>query len=682
MMGVNMRKLNQQIVLMLLLVLVTALAGCQGESPTAPKPTSGGGTGSGGGVGSGGTGGTPPPTGSTVTVSVSNPNPLVLSTTQVTATVTVAGQPAPNGTAVEFSTDFGTFTDTNALTTIRTTTGGAAAAILTATTAGTAVVTVRVNNVNQRVSVIFKNQDPTPGGPPAFGITSISPATGKPSGGDIVVIKGTSFKTPVRVLFGTKEAVVISVTDTEIRVITPSINLGGTTQFQDAVVTVINQAGSTSEAQRSAPTPFRYQVEILTPIIYTVSPASGPTEGNTRITIFGEGFQAPTRVFFGTGGAIGSPLTDQVELEVISVSFSQIIAVTPPASGFGSNLQNANGQVTMRVLNVGTNKDAVLGLAFRYGPQIRITAAGPTQGDTAGGTQVTIDGSGFDDPVAVTLGGIAATPIRVSGTQLVVISGAARVTSCAAPAAGPIVVTNVEDGQTASGPTFTYTFVKPVITGISPSNVVEGGTVTVTIANAGPGPVSFQIGDQTVFATQVSPGVYSFVVPTNLTFQTQPCVAPTGNGTQNIPTSFNVTFLDSGTTCTQTLNKAVVVAPNMADSVCKVTTTTPPPPPTVLPPAQDFGTKTINTTSSSTQSICNTSQTATLTINGPGSISGPDAAQFGITSPLASNTSVAPGACATFQFTFTPTSVGAKSASYNVNTSGGAVTILLSGTGQ
>ncbi|HVT04313.1 MAG TPA: IPT/TIG domain-containing protein [Thermoanaerobaculia bacterium] len=669
-----MRKLSQQTLLMLLLVLVTAIAGCQGESPTAPTSTTGGGSGS---------GGTPPPTGSTVVVTLSNANPLVLSTTQVTATVTVNGSPAPNGTGVEFSTDFGTFTDTNALTTIKTTTGGVASAILTATTAGTAIVTVRVNNVNQRVTVVFKNSDPVPPGPPSFSVTSISPATGRPSGGEIVVIKGVAFKAPVRVLFGTKEAVVISFTSTEIRVITPPINLGGTTQFQDVDITVFNQAGTTSEAQITKPKVFRYQVEILTPLVYTVSPASGPNEGNTRVTIFGEGFQAPTRVFFGTASSTGG-LPGQVELEVISVNFSQIIAVTPPATGLGLSLRNL--QVALRVLNVGTNKESVLPLAFRYGPTMQITAVGPTQGDVAGGTQVTIDGQGFDDPVAVTLAGIAAIPIRVSGTQIVVISGTPIIAGCAGPSPGPVSVTNIENGETQTGGTFTYTIVKPVITGINPQPVAAGGMLTVTISGNISGNVQFQVSTKTVFATQVSPGVFQFVVPSNLVFLTAPCVdMVTGTaGTMNIPTSFPLTFTDPATGCTQTLAEAVTVTPS--DVNCK---TTPVPPAAAvaaaLPPDQPFGSTTVGTPVNRAQKICNTGPAAsTLTVNGPGSISGADAGQFGPNPPgPPATTMVTGGNCtASFNLTFTPTSVGAKTATYSVNTSAGIVNVALTGTGN
>src|SRR3954452_23642113 len=97
-----MRTMRQKKYLFALLMLLAVFAACKGESPTAPTSTSGGG---------GGT--TTPPTGSNVLLTVSNANPTVPSQSSiVTATVTQNGQPVPNGTAVEFTTDFGTFFET------------------------------------------------------------------------------------------------------------------------------------------------------------------------------------------------------------------------------------------------------------------------------------------------------------------------------------------------------------------------------------------------------------------------------------------------------------------------------------------------------------------------------------------------------------------------------------------
>ncbi|MFN2442023.1 MAG: IPT/TIG domain-containing protein, partial [Thermoanaerobaculia bacterium] len=392
-----------------LVMILLAFAGCEGESPTEPPR---------GGDSGGGT--TPPPTDASIALTVSNPSPLVGSTSTITANVTLGGQPVPNGTAVEFSTTLGSFVEANADSTIRTTTDGRASVVLTSNAAGTAVVTVRVNNASAVAQITFQQSTESPPADTAPAITAISPSKGKPSGGDLVIISGRNFTSPVRVLFGDQPASVVSQTANEIRVVSPAITLGLEEQARDVTITVITQAGSAGEQQATGG-PFRYELQILTPLIYHVSPSSGPNEGNTRVTIFGEGFQAPVKVFFGTGGAAGASLTDQVEASVQQVSFGQIIVLTPPALGLGAEL--ANQQVAVRVLNVNSNKDAVQTQAFRYGPLMRITAVSPTQGLATTSTRVTIDGWGFDDPVAVSLGGVAAQVISVTGTKIIVQTG-------------------------------------------------------------------------------------------------------------------------------------------------------------------------------------------------------------------------------------------------------------------
>src|SRR5205085_2448406 len=120
---------------------------------------------------------------------------------------------------------------------------------------------------------------------------------------------------------------------------------------------------------------------------------------------------------------------------------------------------------------------------FRYIPKMQITTVRPTEGPFSGGTQITIDGTGFDDPLAVTLAGVAAQVIRVSGTEVVVISPGIQPTSCA-DVNGPINVTNTENGDTAAGPAFIFRVPKPLITAITPNPAPLNGTVNVTVLNA------------------------------------------------------------------------------------------------------------------------------------------------------------------------------------------------------
>ncbi|MFN2239325.1 MAG: IPT/TIG domain-containing protein, partial [Thermoanaerobaculia bacterium] len=573
-------------------MILLAFAGCEGESPTEP-PRGGG---SGGGT-------TPPPTDASIALTVSNPAPLVGSTTTITANVTQGGQPVPNGTAVEFSTTLGTFVEANSNTTIRTTTDGKAAVVLTSNAAGTAVVTVRVNNASAVAQIVFQTQSTEPPPPDtAPAITAISPSKGKPAGGDLVIISGRNFTAPVRVLFGDEPATVVSQSENEIRVVSPAIQLGLEEQAREVTITVFTQFGTAGEQQATGG-PFRYELTILTPRIFHVSPSSGPNEGNTRVTIFGEGFQSPAKVFFGTGGSAGASLTDQVEAAVQQVSFGQIIVLTPPASGLGAEL--ANEQVTVRVLNVASNTDAVQNQAFRYGPLMRITAVGPTQGLATGSTRVTIDGWGFDDPVAVTVGGIAAQVISVTGTKIIVQTGLPFIQSCA-DVTGPVAVTNIEDGTsaTAEGLTFTYIMPQPVIVGITPNPAQPGQGIVVSVSNAGNGPARFQIGSTGVLAgvPSVSGGIWTYplVVPSNIQFDTEACTELGAEGERFIPTSLTVAFENVTTGCTDTLNDGLTVNP--FDATCRI----PPAQATAEPGALTFEDVTAGTSTSSSVTVSNT----------------------------------------------------------------------------
>src|SRR5919205_299917 len=84
------------------------------------------------------------------------------------------------------------------------------------------------------------------------GSTCTTPATGIPAGGQTVVITGTNFRAPVRVLFDpgngqpAKEAFVSSVTATQIVVVAPPFDII-TGQTLPVSITVITEAGTATE---------------------------------------------------------------------------------------------------------------------------------------------------------------------------------------------------------------------------------------------------------------------------------------------------------------------------------------------------------------------------------------------------------------------------------------------------
>jgi hypothetical protein len=645
-------KTTKRLMAFMALAAVLVFSGCEGESPTEPNGGSGGG------------GGVPPPTAAQITLTASNESPIIQSTTTITATVTQNGQPVPNGTAVEFQTTVGTFADTNSTQSLRTTTNGVATAVLTSANAGVATVTARVNTTSAQIQVTFRTPQ-TPPPPLTTTISSITPAKGGPGGGQEVVIRGQNFRNPVRVLFGDTPAASQLISSTEIRAVVPSTNLGPSTQFREVEVVVISEAGTPAEQRATAPTPFRYELEVLQPGITLLSPSSGPNEGNTRVTIFGEGFQPPLKVYFGTAGSPGAPLTDEVEAEVqASPTFNQVVVLSPPALGLGSPMRDS--QVCVRVVNVLTGNDAVLCNAYRYGPSMQITAAGPTTLSHLGGDRVEIDGWGFDEPVAVTLAGVAADPIFVSGTKIIVMSGRPIIQNCAfvgGAGIGPVSVTNIEDAASDDGPDFAYVLPSVNIISVSPSGVLPGGTVTINVLGASGGPARVIIGGRTVTASfqSLSNGVatYTFTVPSNLQFDTEPCGV--GNASAPVPTSFDVQFEDIVNGCDDALTQAVTVNPPATGRL------------TVQPLALGLA-ATVGASSSSSFNVINTGA-GTLTVNTVTS-SGPPFTVSPGTLPrtLASCESFAVGV------TFTPAAPGTFTGSANVASNGGSASVALTGT--
>jgi hypothetical protein len=653
------------------IALVAALlliGACTGESPTAPPP-----------------GGGPPgdsttqPSGATIVLEVSNPTPLVNSTSTITAVVTDGGQPVPNGTAVEFHTTLGTFTESGTASVIRTTTDGRTQVTLTSPAVGEARVSARVGNVVRETTVRFRERPTDPGDPtdPVPVITSVSPQSGPPEGGTVVVLRGQNFEGPVRVLFGTREAAVASLTSTELRVVAPAVNLSAGEQSREVPITVIFQAGTAAERSVTAPQGFRYELEILTPVINFVSPSSGPNEGGTRISIFGSGFQAPVAVFFGTGGAAGGSLIDQVQLNVQQVRFNEIVAVTPPALGLGAEL--ANRQVTMRVVNVNSNTDAVQANAYRYGPSMRITGISPTSGSAFGGTRVRIFGWGFDDPVFVSIGDTTPQVVKVSGTEIEVITGPTS-DPCAGGQGGQVTVTNLEDGGSATSDTaFQFIGQEPVIVGVSPATAGRGASISVTVANAGPGDARIIINGSVRIPTSstVLPNgntVYTVTVPTTVPpGDPEPCVVGGIVGEREGPRDVDVVFQNI------TLGAGCVSAPATLTVFPSTTTCVieePDPVLAVNPGSLAFADQTVGTTSDA--------QTITVTNAGGGSLqvlsaTSSDPAQFPVTGTLPRT--LGGGQSTTLSVTFRPGSAGAQSGTITIETSAGPRVVNVSGNG-
>jgi PKD repeat protein len=318
----------------------------------------------------------------------------------------------------------------------------------------------------------------------SFFLSGLSPTSGHPNGGETVIITGNGFESPIRVLFGSAAAEVIDHDRTTIRVRTPRVNVpaGSSLPVNVSVTINFNETGSSTDSLSNAYT-YTYGSD-QPPVVLGVSPATGPNEGGTVVRINGNGFASPVQVFFGQGASASSFLG--VEAQVNSVTPTQLVVVTPAATGFGQD--NRNQSVDILVRNLDSGLTTIATDAFRYGTNVIITSIGPASGPQTGGTLVTIEGQGFDEPVAVAFeeGSVAVTPaiISVTGTQVVVRTPAIRIENCE-DFVGITRLVNIETGLEATGPAFRFEVADLVISGLSPTSGPEAGGNPVTITGAG-----------------------------------------------------------------------------------------------------------------------------------------------------------------------------------------------------
>ena len=283
-------------------------------------------------------------------------------------------------------------------------------------------------------------------------ITGLNPTSGPAAGGTLVTITGTGFTGATKVNFGATAALAFSVVnDTTIDAET---NPGtGTVD-----VTVITPAGTSATSPAD-----QFAFNAAAPTVTGLSPTSGPAAGGTLVTITGTGFTGATAVNFGTTAATNLTV----------VSDTSITANSPAGTG--------NVDVTV-VTPAGTSPTSPADqFTFNAAAAPTITGLSPTSGPAAGGTLVTITGTGFTGATAVNFGTTAATNLTVvSDTSITADSPAGT---------GDVDVTVVTPaGTSPTSPADQFTFnavTAPAVTGLSPTSGPAAGGTLVTITGTG-----------------------------------------------------------------------------------------------------------------------------------------------------------------------------------------------------
>lgn len=284
---------------------------------------------------------------------------------------------------------------------------------------------------------------------PAPRIAEVLPSTGRASGGTVLTITGFDFQQGATVLIGDAPGVETSVIDSSTIVTrTPP-----GTSFAPVDVEVANPDGQTDGLDNV----FTYEAPEEKRITEVV-PDTGSTAGGEAVVIRGRDFVDGAVVSFNGRAAI--------EVEVLNPSTLRV--VIPPSE---------EGSASINVRNPGEAADTLTD-AFTYvdrAPRV-VTSVRPARGPAAGGTDITIRGSGFEPGAVVLVGGEEAGKVEVVSSS--------RITAIAPPGGlGPADVAVRNPDVPAAILRDAYIYVEaPTITAVSPRRgPLEGGSrVTIT----------------------------------------------------------------------------------------------------------------------------------------------------------------------------------------------------------
>ena len=356
--------------------------------------------------------------------------------------------------------------------------------------------------------------------------TSLTPIAGPVAGGTLVTISGTGFVTgDTTVTIGGNLVPVGLVTvnsSTSLTFNTPAHAAGNVS------VSVSTSAGSSN----LVPGGFTY---VAVPTAASLAPIAGPIVGGTLVTITGTNFvSGDTTVTIG-GNLI--PAGSVLVLTATTLTFS-----TPA---------HVAGNVAVSVATLGGSSNAVPG-GFTYEDIPTTTSLTPTAGPIAGGTSVTITGTGFvSGDTAVVIGGNT-----VSAGLVTVNSSTSLTFSTPAHAVGNVAVSVATSGGSSGAVPGGFTYVDvPTTTSLAPTAGPIAGGTSVTIIGTGfvPGDTAVVIGGNTVPAGSVtvnSSTSLTFSTPAHSAGNVAVNVVTPGGSSNTVPGGFTYGSLPTTTSLT------------------------------------------------------------------------------------------------------------------------------------
>lgn len=292
------------------------------------------------------------------------------------------------------------------------------------------------------------------GPPPQLRVRRLLPPRGSTAGGATVLLEGSGFlrnfaptgsraKPLTTVRIGANPVPDLTIIDDETMEVRTPPGLAGA-----SAVTVQNPNG-----RFVCNNCYTYFDDL---VVTGYSPREGALAGGTTVTITGEGFDDEVRVLFGATAAASLTRVSSTELRVTSPRGQAADLVDLV-------VYNKNGVSTQR-------------RGFRYLPELRVTRLTPAFGPLAGGTTLTLVGTGFTGATEVRFGGTPGRALSVGG------DGELTVESPLATTPGAVDVTVVTPGGTWTVKRG-FSYVDPAgplaVFAVTPRFVTPGSTVTL-----------------------------------------------------------------------------------------------------------------------------------------------------------------------------------------------------------
>jgi len=216
---------------------------------------------------------------------------------------------------------------------------------------------------------------------------------------------------------------------------------------------------------------FAARLTFSGPAVSGISPSSEQSGGPTTITVTGTDFAAGSTVSFGPNNATNVSVTSPNQLSATAPSGCGTVDVTVTTPNGTSATSTADRFTYLLACGGGATLLSIF----------------PTSGPAAGGTVVTVEGTGFvSGSTVVYFGGVPATNVSCASSQ--------QCDATTPAGAGSVGVTATVNGQFASG-SATYTYVA-LLTSIDPTSGPEAGGTVVTLNGMGfdPGTTAVNFG--------------------------------------------------------------------------------------------------------------------------------------------------------------------------------------------